>query len=143
MHFGHLHTSALQMQLVSGHGHSSAQISQIVGWSLLNISFISSLYRRARFLFRIRHTAENAAVLAALRFARGTWFFVGQWLYVVMVSGAIALHLSHIQYDSYRLLALDRQSGVSQATSGTGACRIAYSRVPAFSARLNCLSCSW
>tara|TARA_Y100000992_G_scaffold249449_1_gene181239 strand:+ start:187 stop:381 length:195 start_codon:yes stop_codon:yes gene_type:complete len=43
MHLGHLHTSALQMQLVSGHGHSPTQISQIAGWSLLNISFISSL----------------------------------------------------------------------------------------------------
>ena len=43
MHLGHLHTSTLQMQVVSGHGHSSTQISQTVGWSLLNISFISSL----------------------------------------------------------------------------------------------------
>jgi len=43
MHLGHLHTSTLQTQAVSGHGHSSAHTSQIIGWSLLNMSFISSL----------------------------------------------------------------------------------------------------
>tara|TARA_B100000519_G_scaffold26834_1_gene18865 strand:+ start:227 stop:433 length:207 start_codon:yes stop_codon:yes gene_type:complete len=43
MHLGHLHISVLQIQAVSEHGHSFSQISQITGFSFVNMFFTSSL----------------------------------------------------------------------------------------------------